>query len=281
MVSNGSLVIDGTDASELIRVQQRGNDYLVRDGSSAGVVTFSKTGIADIVVTARGGDDTVRLDKLDVPVVVDAGAGNDRVWGGNGDDVIMGGDGNDRLFGRNGDDSLDGGNGDDFLSGDFGDDDLVGGPGRDKLAGGIGNDSTDADSSDVIVNGVEGLGLLLSLPTRVPVSGPATSVATAPGFFPFPDDPVFPGFSSPSFTANQIAFGATGLQVPVAGSNMNGVGSGQSLVTTFSSGGIVFISDSSGGTFAISTGSSLDNILAQTNSPIGFRAPLVGAPLNG
>ena len=83
VVTNGSLIITGTDASEVVRVQQRGGSYLVRDGSSAGVVTFSKTGIADVVVNAGGGDDTVRLDKLDVPVIVDAGAGNDRVWGGN------------------------------------------------------------------------------------------------------------------------------------------------------------------------------------------------------
>src|SRR5437763_9616880 len=83
VVTNGSLVIDGTDASEVIRVQQRGNEYLVRDGSSTGVITFLKTGIADVVVNAGGGDDTVRLDKLDIPVVVDAGAGNDRVFGGN------------------------------------------------------------------------------------------------------------------------------------------------------------------------------------------------------
>jgi len=279
VVTNSSLIIDGTDASELIRVQHRGGNYLVRDGSG-GVVTFSTIGVEEVVVTARGGDDNIRLDNLDVPALVDAGAGNDRVVGGNGDDTILGGDGNDRLFGRNGNDSLDGGNGDDFLSGDAGDDDLVGGPGRDRLVGGAGNDSTDSDRNDVFTS-VEGLGILLNLPTRVPVSGPAVSVATAPGLFPFPDDPVFPGFSSPSFTSNRIAFGQTGLEVPQVGSNMNGVAFGD-LVTTFSfNGGFVFVTTDSGAVFVTTAGSSTGSILGQSNTPIGFGAPLVGAALNG
>src|SRR4051794_30315618 len=104
VVTNGSLVIDGTDASELIRVSRRGSDYIVRDGSGT-ITSFSTVGVDDVVVTARGGDDTIRLDKLDIPALVDAGAGNDRVFGGNGDDTLFGGDGNDRLFGRNGDDA--------------------------------------------------------------------------------------------------------------------------------------------------------------------------------
>jgi hypothetical protein len=251
-------------------------------------VTFSRTGIEEVVVNAGGGDDTIRLDKLDIPVAVDAGAGNDRVWGGNGDDVIAGGDGNDRIFGRNGDDALDGGNGDDFLSGDVGDDDMVGGPGRDKLVGGIGNDSTDSDTNDVVLGGIEGLGILVNFPTRFPVSGPATSIATAPGLFPFPSDPVFPGFSSPSFTSNAITTGnVTGLEVPQVGSNQFGTDMfGNTLVPTFS-GGFIFISTGSGTILVNSTSSSstvaspTDNILAQSGSSIGFRAPVVGTPLEG
>ena len=270
-VTDGSLVIDGTDGSELIRVTRGGTNYVVRDGSGGGIKSFPAEGVEEIVVTARGGDDTVRLDRVTVPVSVDAGAGNDRVFGGHDDDLIVGGDGNDRLLGRNGDDALDGGAGDDFLSGDFGDDDLVGGAGRDRVLGGVGFDSSDTDDDDV--RGIEGLGILINFPDRFPVSGPPTFNASAPGFFPFPDDPVFPGFTSPPFTSNRITFGTTGLEVPQVGSNMFG-----SILNPTFTGGFVFLHTSDG--TLVSFGS--DHILKQaSNAAGGFRAPLFGAPLVG
>jgi hypothetical protein len=225
-VTDGSLMIDGTDAADVIRVSRRGTNYVVRDGSSAGVVAFPARGVEEVVVSARGGDDVVRLDRLSVPAIVDAGAGDDRVFGGNGDDTLIGGDGNDRLLGRFGDDALDGGAGADFLSGDFGDDDLVGGSGSDRLAGGIGFDTTDADNDDV--RGFEGF--VNVTPTAFPFarlrtispdgSGLPTFDLNGPGgITPFPDDPVFPGFTAVPRTSNRITFGDTGLQVPQAGSS--------------------------------------------------------------
>ena len=49
---------------------------------------------------------------------VDAGAGNDRVWGGRGSDAINGGEGDDRLAGLGGGDTLLGGQGHDIIYGD-------------------------------------------------------------------------------------------------------------------------------------------------------------------
>lgn len=72
--------------------------------------------------------------------VVDAGGGDDYVYGGWGNDTIDGGDGDDRLFGGDGDDSLSGGDGNDTLWGDDGNDTLLGGDGDDKLIGGAGDD---------------------------------------------------------------------------------------------------------------------------------------------
>jgi Ca2+-binding RTX toxin-like protein len=71
---------------------------------------------------------------------IDAGSGNDIVYGGNGRDVILGGVGNDTLFGTNGNDRIDGGRGDDFLRGGNGNDVLWGGLDDDTLGGDFGDD---------------------------------------------------------------------------------------------------------------------------------------------
>jgi len=68
-------------------------------------------------------------------------AGNDEIWGGDGDDNLRGEDGNDILHGDRGNDWIHGGDGNDVLFGFFGNDRLVGGSGHDILCGGFGNDS--------------------------------------------------------------------------------------------------------------------------------------------
>jgi len=60
-----------------------------------------------------------------------AGAGNDVILGGDGDDIISGGDGNDWLFGADGDDRLVGSAGNDILAGGDGSDKLTGSSGKD------------------------------------------------------------------------------------------------------------------------------------------------------
>ncbi|HDG1708591.1 TPA: retention module-containing protein [Kluyvera ascorbata] len=68
-------------------------------------------------------------------------AGNDKLYGGDGNDIIYGGDGNDELHGGNGNDILYGGNGNDKLYGGAGDDILIGGKGNNTLYGGEGHDT--------------------------------------------------------------------------------------------------------------------------------------------
>jgi len=58
-------------------------------------------------------------------LVLDGGAGRDRLNGDVGNDVLNGNDGNDRLRGRDGDDVLAGGRGRDVLDGGFGDDTFI------------------------------------------------------------------------------------------------------------------------------------------------------------
>lgn len=100
---------------------------------------------------------------------LDGGAGNDRGYGGNGDDylydssgndtldggagndilylygsagsgTLIGGSGNDELYGADGSDVLNGDDGNDYLQGGAGNDTLDGGSGNDTLFGGTGND---------------------------------------------------------------------------------------------------------------------------------------------
>ncbi|MDO6962836.1 calcium-binding protein [Rhizobium alvei] len=75
--------------------------------------------------------------------------GNDRFFGGDGDDYLLGFGGDDRLdggddldvlLGGTGQDFLAGGEGDDILAGNIGNDTLQGGDGNDLLNGGFGND---------------------------------------------------------------------------------------------------------------------------------------------
>lgn len=77
--------------------------------------------------------------------ILDAGAGNDFVFGGAGNDYLIGGEGDDRLRGGQGNDLLAGGEGNDTLSGDLG---------RDTLDGGSGTDTADFSGSSeaVVVN---------------------------------------------------------------------------------------------------------------------------------
>jgi Ca2+-binding RTX toxin-like protein len=81
--------------------------------------------------------------------VVEAGAGDDRIvggderdtlYGGPGDDVVVGGDGNDYVRGNGGDDVVRGGEGLNFLFGDGGDDELFGGSSFEYFTAGSGDD---------------------------------------------------------------------------------------------------------------------------------------------
>lgn len=95
---------------------------------------------------------------------VNAGGGNDRVYGSDGYDEIRtgagndwadGGGGRDRLWGGDGDDLLRGGSGDDDAYGEKGDDVLYGGKGRDLMKGGSGEDIVRGEADDDSLYGNE------------------------------------------------------------------------------------------------------------------------------
>jgi len=96
-------------------------------------------------VLGNDGTDTVTIQGLDslglgFMVVVDGGAGNDRLDGSRTTFgvTLLGGIGNDVLAGGSGHDLISGGEGDDIVSGGLGNDTMLGGAGRDKLDGGWG-----------------------------------------------------------------------------------------------------------------------------------------------
>ncbi len=107
------------------------------------------------VVNAGAGDDIVRT-----------GVGNDEVFGGEGNDTIragggldfaFGGEGNDKLIGEGGNDRLFGGEGNDKVYGGVGNDRLDGGEGNDRIVGGVGSDLLrGGDGDDVMFGDVAG-----------------------------------------------------------------------------------------------------------------------------
>jgi Ca2+-binding RTX toxin-like protein len=138
-------------------------------------------GVRSIFVRALGGGDEVNLadyplgpttGPVSVPTRVDAGIGDDTVYGSPNHDIILGGFGKDTLSGGDGPDWIDGGWSDDFLSGgrgnDYvngarGNDSVYGDEGDDRLYGGPGNDHV----------GFNGVGPLVSEPGNdVLIGGP-------------------------------------------------------------------------------------------------------------
>lgn len=104
---------------------------------------------------------------LDDPhdVFISAGAGNDTVYGGQGDDVLLGGAGQDLIrlgpgdgtaLGAAGDDTIWGGRGDQVLDGGAGDDTLYGGTGGGFVSGGLGNDFIAGGSGSQVLDGGAG-----------------------------------------------------------------------------------------------------------------------------
>lgn len=98
-----------------------------------------------------GGNDTVYA--YGFQGVIDAGAGDDRFYGGIYDDSFLGRDGNDYADGGAGTNNLDGGAGDDTLIGGSGSDVLTGGDGNDTLTGNGGVNGLDGGGGDDIITG--------------------------------------------------------------------------------------------------------------------------------
>lgn len=152
-----TLKIEGTENPDQIIVRQS-NGRIAVDGlqiavGTSRVASVAASQVAKIEIRSLGGNDVISLahgsEAIRIPSMIDAGAGDDVVWGGEGADVVYGGSGhdwidgrggNDTLYGMDGNDALLGGTGDDYLDGGNGNDSLYGMDGHDTLSGGAGND---------------------------------------------------------------------------------------------------------------------------------------------
>jgi hypothetical protein len=117
--SGGILRIGGSDGVDVI-TSNRSN--IIVNGQA-----WSLSGITEVRIWTRDGDDRIDLSALNLNAVVVAGSGNDLITCGAGDDVLLGGDGNDTVTGAAGNDLLIGGLGSDRLVGSAGNDVLVAG----------------------------------------------------------------------------------------------------------------------------------------------------------
>ncbi|ABD56598.1 Hint domain-containing protein [Jannaschia sp. CCS1] len=112
------------------------------------VVSTNDTSIDPTDFINTGNDDTI-----------EGGAGNDEIYGEEGNDVLDGGADNDTLFGGDGDDSVQGGAGQDSLIGGQGNDTLVGGDDADWIFGGSGDvidGGEGGDDNDTLFLGDDG-----------------------------------------------------------------------------------------------------------------------------
>lgn len=121
-----ALLIVGTSGNDTVKITRRSDSEVFVKVGKTTLGPYSPTG--RIIVYGLGGNDKIQVsEEITLPMLVRAGAGNDTVFGANGDDVLIGGTGNDRLTGRFGRDILIGGAGEDRLLGSRDDDILVAG----------------------------------------------------------------------------------------------------------------------------------------------------------
>jgi Ca2+-binding RTX toxin-like protein len=178
-LADGVLDVVGTKANNNVTVSLSDDGATItvsesiarkRGRTSAATTTeFAAADVTSIVIDAGAGNDKVVFRALGdadfaTPATVMGGNGNDwlstgggadSIDGGLGDDRINAGDGADSANGGDGDDRIDGGAGADLLNGDDGDDYLVGGDDADTMNGGDGDDTFDA-AGDGAVDTIDG-----------------------------------------------------------------------------------------------------------------------------
>lgn len=157
-----TVVVNATNAVDAIAIGQSGSALTVTLAGSTIAVT---TQIQNVIVDARGGNDTVTVGHIN-----NVGFLKLDVRGGAGDDVLdatganigsvrlsLNGDaGNDTLVGSNGGDTLSGGLGIDLAVGGAGNDTIFGDAGNDILRGGLDADLIDGGDGHDVIDGQEG-----------------------------------------------------------------------------------------------------------------------------
>jgi Ca2+-binding RTX toxin-like protein len=145
-VHGTTLVVTGDNAADRIalRLDAASPNNLQVDLNDDGTAeaTFDRSTFDRILVNARRGDDSVRIDEVN-GVFTDTEATT--ISGGGGDDTLVGGRGNEMFLGGGGDDAIDGNQGDDIALMGGGDDTFTWDPGdgSDVIEGQSGDDTMD------------------------------------------------------------------------------------------------------------------------------------------
>ncbi|APZ95156.1 Hemolysin, chromosomal [Fuerstiella marisgermanici] len=127
-IQDGVLNVVGSAGLDQVILQRRsGASYLIRS-NTLGTHNVSPTAFTSIYVQLGDGNDRFNaLGNFEAPLIVDAGAGNDRLVGSRGGDVLLGGEGNDYIWAGSGNNIVIGGTGRDFIFGGSGTDLLIAG----------------------------------------------------------------------------------------------------------------------------------------------------------
>ena len=164
-ITSDQVVVTTGDGDDNVRISQRDDgtlDVEVNGESYAMRLTERQ----ELTLRTGGGDDTIiAAPNVTVNLVIDAGAGDDVIRTGMGDDRIFGGDGNDTIETIGGRNDIDGGNGDDTITARDGENIIFGGAGNDVIRagdgfnfieGGRGNDEIHSGTGHNIVSGGRG-----------------------------------------------------------------------------------------------------------------------------
>ena len=162
-VADDQLVFTTGNSNDRVQVTQNEN----------GSVNFDVNGETYEVDLARGQEITIRAGEGDDTIEIDSGVTvNFVIEGGTGDNTISAlGSGDDRVFGGSGNDTITLGEGNNYVYGGAGDDTisvlgegrnvLYGGEGNDIISGGQGIDYIDGGAGDDQIDGVAGQNILV------------------------------------------------------------------------------------------------------------------------
>lgn len=138
ITGSGTVVVTGTTEDDYITIESRGGDS-PQTSVRVNQEYMRFDGARRVLVDAGAGDDRV-LGNAAMPFTLLGGRGDDTLFSSRKNDILSGGEGDDNLQSNGGDDVLEGGAGDDILRGGDGSDTLTGGDGRDRLYGDAGDD---------------------------------------------------------------------------------------------------------------------------------------------
>lgn len=165
MLAASPVDIRGTNGNDQIRIAltaavgnlQPGTVDVIVNGTTR---IFNLVNISRINISALKGNDSIIVDetngRLQLPINVSGGAGNDSIATGSGNDTVSGGDGDDNIFTGGGNDTARGDNGNDIVDGGIGTDRVDGGKGNDTLQGNDGADTVLGGDGNDLVNGGAG-----------------------------------------------------------------------------------------------------------------------------